>query len=210
MGNSGSWLGEGSTDSTEVAHYYDEWAESYNSSLAEWEYVAPQRAAELLKKHTPLTGTVLDAGCGTGLTGEALKRVGFDDLVGSDISPTSVEKARSTGCYRDVAVVDMQELPLPFADDGFAAVNCVGVLTYIDAREQLMREFARITKSDGVLAFTHRSDLAADGSFQGMLDGLEQEGLIEKIAVSEPAPYLPKNEDFADKILVIYYLYRVR
>ena len=204
-----SWLEKGSTDSDEVARYYDEWAATYNQSLEEWEYTAPEHAAGMLKKYSEHRGPVLDAGCGTGLTGAALRRAGFQPLVGTDISPASVEQARAASLYDEVTVVDLQQLPLPFGDDQFSAVNCVGVLTYIDKREELLREFARVTRPGGLLAFTHRSDLAREQNFQHLLDTLETGGLFKKIEVSEPSPYLPGNEEFADAILVIYYLYSV-
>ena len=56
MAKSDSWLGDGSTDSAEVARYYDEWAPTYDNSLEEWEYKAPEYAAGLLTKHLDRTG----------------------------------------------------------------------------------------------------------------------------------------------------------
>ena len=70
------WLVSGSTSIEEVRGYYDDQAPTYDSTLAGWGYDAPWRVAELLTGS--LTGggsspTVLDAGCGTGLAGQALR-----------------------------------------------------------------------------------------------------------------------------------------
>ena len=72
-----SWLVEGTTDSREVAGYYDSWAKKYNDDLEEWDYRAPAYASKLLEQYVPRNHTILDAGCGTGLTGKALKIAGY-------------------------------------------------------------------------------------------------------------------------------------
>lgn len=205
-----TWLGQGSTNSREVATYYDQWAPTYETSLDQWTYRAPQYAAHLLAAHSICQGTIFDAGCGTGLTGKALQKEGFETIIGTDISPASIEQAKHSGAYTTVQVLDLQQFPLPFADNTFSAVNCVGVLTYIEALQELLREFIRVTVPDGMVVFTHRDDLLHQQNFTGILNTLETEQLWGKIFVSKPEPYLPGNEEFADKIHVMYFAYRVR
>ncbi|MBM9537801.1 class I SAM-dependent DNA methyltransferase [Desulfobulbus alkaliphilus] len=205
-----TWLGQGSTDSREVATYYDEWAPTYEASLDQWTYRAPQYAARLLATHSLCQGPVFDAGCGTGLTGRALKNEGFESIIGTDISSASIEQAMQTGVYTSVQTLDLQQLPLPFTDNMFAAVNCVGVLTYIEALRELLHEFVRVTVPNGLVVFTHRDDLLYQQNFPRILDALEAEGLWGKVFVSEPELYLPGNEEFADRIRVVYFVYRVR
>jgi predicted TPR repeat methyltransferase len=73
------WAGKPSTSTSEVMRQYDEFASTYDETLlTQWGYQAPAMAAELLARHMPLQSTVLDAGCGTGLTGHELHRVGFE------------------------------------------------------------------------------------------------------------------------------------
>jgi predicted TPR repeat methyltransferase len=205
-----TWLGQGSTNSKEVATYYDQWAPTYETSLDQWTYRAPQYAAHLLAAHSICQGTVFDAGCGTGLTGKALQKEGFETIIGTDISAASIEQAKQSGVYTTVQVLDLQQFPLPFADNTFSAVNCVGVLTYIEALQELLREFIRVTVPNGLIVFTHRDDLLHQQNFTRILDTLETEKLWEKVFLSEPEPYLPGNEEFADKIRVMYFAYRVR
>ena len=70
------WLKQGSTSSAEVRQSYEDWAGSYDNDLLDWDYRAPLESASLLKSSIPVSSTILDAGCGTGLVGAALKQVG--------------------------------------------------------------------------------------------------------------------------------------
>ena len=80
----------------ELADVYSEWAASYDSDLVgEMEYRAPAAAADLL--HASLAGKtvrILDAGCGTGLVGEALTGLGYQNLTGADYWTDMLEHAR--------------------------------------------------------------------------------------------------------------------
>ena len=64
------WAGKPSTDSAEVMQQYDEMAPTYDDTLLnDWGYQAPAVAADLLARYVDLKSTILDVGCGTGLTG---------------------------------------------------------------------------------------------------------------------------------------------
>lgn len=207
QGNPG-WLAQGSTDSEEVAKYYDDWAEGYDASLMEWGYDAPIRAAELLSQRVSLSSRVLDAGCGTGLTGRALHRAGFKRIDGMDISEHSLRLADRTGAYDHLFHHDLQQ-KLPLEDDTYDALQCIGVLTYIAEAAALLREFCRVVRRDGILLFSQRDDLYEARDFPAMLAAFEREGILEVLETTEPQPYLPHNEDFGDSTLVIFTVCRV-
>jgi len=136
------WAGKPSTDSAEVMQQYDEMAPTYDATLLQdWGYRAPAVAAELLARYVGLDSTVLDVGCGTGLTGAELKRVGFTSLQGTDISQPSLQAAANKNVYESLVRANLME-PLPFADDSFHAALCVGVLSYITG-DGLFRELCR-------------------------------------------------------------------
>ena len=109
-----SWLKEASTISEDVAAYYDDWAGKYNEDLNSWEYQAPVEAAKLLKKFMPESGKILDAGCGTGLTGNALRDMGYKDITGIDISEKSILLAQKTGAYSRLEQFDLQKTTFSF------------------------------------------------------------------------------------------------
>ncbi|MEE8302716.1 MAG: class I SAM-dependent methyltransferase [Candidatus Tectomicrobia bacterium] len=205
-----SWLNELSIDSQEISKYYDGWAEDYDQTLAQWNYQSPLVAADLLKQQVSLEAPILDAGCGTGLSGQALKAAGYRHIIGADISQSSLDIAAQSGAYERLMQVNMQHLPLPFESNAFAGVVCVGVLTYLPDTGELMREFCRVVRPGGLVVFTQRNDLFRERDFPGVLQGLEDEGVWEKISVSEPKLYLPGNEEFSDKIKVIYSVFRRR
>ena len=94
----GDWLHQGTSDAREVAHRYDEWAQSYDDDLASWSYRAPTVVAETVMTRLPAAESALDVGCGTGLVGRALRARGFAGrILGLDISPASLEIAEQSG-----------------------------------------------------------------------------------------------------------------
>ena len=206
--NDHSWLTKLSTDSQETAAYYDAWAENYNENLAQWNYQSPTIVATMLRREVPANDHVLDAGCGTGLSGKALHAAGFRRVTGIDISQASLDVAAQAGVYERLLQVNMQQTPLPLQTNEFAAVQCVGVLTYVPDTAAILREFCRVVRPGGLVAFTQREDLFKERDVAGAMRTLADEGLLARLSVSEPQDYLPGNVDYADTIKVIYCLCR--
>lgn len=203
------WLVDGGEDVGEIAEKYDDWATTYDDELDSWSYQAPEIAAALAIAHGTDLDPILDAGCGTGRVGRALRRLGFEGgLYGGDASPASLDVARDAGGYDDLSVIDLQE-DLDWADDQFGAVTCVGVMTYVPDVEACWREFARVARSGAVIVVTQRDDIWDDRETQAAIDAIESDGLWTPIAVTEPRPYLPTNADFGDDITVRYVIARV-
>ncbi|MBP5856175.1 methyltransferase domain-containing protein [Marivibrio halodurans] len=188
-------LKDGSTDSASVETYYDDWAGSYNDTLATWDYRAPDEAAERLAPHLSAGSAILDVGCGTGLFAKALKARLDCVLDGVDISADSLAIAEGSGLYRRVTRHDLQKTPLPAADDSMDAAASIGVMTYIEAPEALLRDLCRIVRPGGAILFTHRVDLWEKQDFQTILDRIATDGLWRAPTVSAPRPYLPNNEE---------------
>lgn len=191
-------------ESSQVAEYYDHWATGYNESLAQWNYDAPQQVASILRSELSIESTILDAGCGTGLSGRALSAAGFTTIDGIDVSPQSLKVADNAGVYQTVRMMDMQHFPLAISSSQYDGLICVGVLTYLPDSAGTLREFSRIVRSGGILVLTQRTDLFVEREFESVLAELSQEGVIESVRISEPCPYLPANKEFSDKILVHY------
>jgi predicted TPR repeat methyltransferase len=209
------WLVRGSTAPDDVRRYYDELAVSYDTTLASWGYRAPARIAALtLAALEPLDGgsdlSILDAGCGTGLAGQALRDAGYaGSLFGVDLSPPSVALARERGIYDEVAVGDLQR-PLPYGADRFDAVVCVGVLTYVPDVAGVGSEFCRVVRPGGVVALTQRDDVWRERDSANVLHEFERAGRWAVFHLSPPCSYLPGNADFGDTIGVRYLAARVR
>jgi predicted TPR repeat methyltransferase len=197
------WLKQGSTSSAEVGEIYDGWAAEYEETLAQWDYRAPVQAAALLRAAVPDGAALLDVGCGTGLTGAALRATGFTGpLDGIDLSPASLKEAEKHGVYRRLTAMDLQSLPLPLTEDVYQAVICVGVLTYIPDGEGVLREFARLVAPGGQILITQREDLYRERGYAALFDALAD--VVGDVAITGPLPYLPDNPDFGTAIGVVY------
>ncbi len=204
------WGKGASTDSTTVESDYDTFAETgtYDQTFDEWGYVGPQTAAAILLNYVPVTSRILDAACGSGLTGTALHDLGYRHTVGIDIAAGLLALAEQTGAYEEVRRVDMQAFPLPFDDGEFDAVNFIGALTYFETNE-ILRELCRLVRSGGHVVFSHRDDIMRDQRYGEQLDDLERDGLWKWTFGTEPMPYLPLHPEYGTEIKVQYFVYEV-
>ena len=115
----------GVTGAAETRALYDAWSDSYEAEIGRNGYATPERCARALAAHMPdKTPPVLDFGCGTGLSGLALRLAGFDTIDGRDLSPGMLARARDKGVYRDLRVIGPEE-DMP---GGYAAIAAIGVV----------------------------------------------------------------------------------
>jgi len=199
-----------SVDSTTVQRDYDTFAETgtYDDTFDEWGYVGPETAAAILRNYVPIESRILDAACGSGLTGTALKNLGYENIEGIDVSPGVLALAEQTGAYQKVGQVDMQSFPLPFEDGEFDAVNFIGALTYFETN-QVLREMCRIVRSGGHVVFSQRDDIMRDQNYGEQLKQLERDGIWSRTFGTEPMPYLPHHPEYGTDIEVQYFVYEV-
>jgi predicted TPR repeat methyltransferase len=170
----------------ESGELYDSWAEDYERSVASWGYTTPAVAAGLFGRYVkPEGGPVLDAGAGTGITGEILALLGYEDIVGIDVSPKMLELARRKGAYRELHEMELGgRLDLP--SDAFSAVVSTGVFTAGHAPPESFDDLIRVTKPGGHMIFSVRTDVYEDSGFKGKQEALEREGRWQLVEVSEP------------------------
>ncbi len=141
----------------------------------------------------PKQARILDAGAGTGLVGEILANIGYNNLVAMDLSQGMLEEARKKNVYREFHQMVMGE-PLDFATDSFDAVISVGVLTVAHAPASSFDELVRTTKPGGYIAFSLRPDVYENSGFKEKQTALESEGKWKLVEVSEKFQPLPKGE----------------
>ncbi len=197
-------LADISRKSKDVAQYYDDWVEKYETQITGWGYHAPEVATGRLVERLPPPAVILDVGCGTGLTGAALRSAGYDAIDGVDVSQQSLKVAAATGHYRSTDHADFQALPTAIEENGYDGLLCVGVLTYLPDVEAVLRECARIVRPGGWMVMTEREDLFMELGVQTILDKLLAEGVFAEALVSEPCPYLPTHQQFRDKLGIFY------
>lgn len=196
-----------STDT--IGAYYDRWANAYDQDLAAFGYRAPQWVAErIVAEGVPRDAAILDAGCGTGLTGQALHSLNYAHITGADISAESLTLARAKNCYETLERQDLDQ-PLDFEDNSFDAITCVGTLTYVKNPLALMTSFCRIGRPGAVVIFTQRDD-CYDDAFKAALDELVSSGHWSRRAHTGPHAYLPEHPEYGADRSIYLDVYEVR
>ena len=75
------------TEPEAVRAFYEDKARSYDESIEDVGYVAPQVTASLFAHYVnEADAKIIDLGCGTGLAGLALAKLGFSQLIGADVA----------------------------------------------------------------------------------------------------------------------------
>ena len=96
---------------------------------------------------------VLDVGCGAGATASTLAKTYGCRVVGVDLRESmvalSAERARKQGVANlvEFRLADAQDLP--FDDATFDAVLCESVATFVEDKQRVVDEFARVVKPGG-------------------------------------------------------------
>jgi len=196
-------------DPEQVAALYDRWAEAdYDADLAAWNYEAPARAAAIVAQSMAgRTNTrILDAGCGTGLVGAALRQLDAGDhavrIVGGDFSPASTDAARRCGAYDEVVHLDLNRR-LDFPDASFDAAVSVGVFSYLTDSRGTIDELLRVVVPGATVVFTQRTDLWEARDFGSIIAAVADDQQCTA-HVSDVAPYLPGHSEFGDQIGIHY------
>ena len=159
-----------------VRDVFDGFAESFDEQLLNnLGYRAPEVLAEALMAVLPLPARqldVLDAGCGTGLCAPLL-REHARRLVGVDLSPGMVDKARARGGYD---ALEVAELTAWLADhsDAFDLVMSADTLVYFGELMPVLSATAAALRPGGWIGFTleaiegedDRAELASSGRYR--------------------------------------------
>ncbi|WP_420863546.1 class I SAM-dependent DNA methyltransferase [Algirhabdus cladophorae] len=103
---------------------YSDWSKSYDQEVSDNGYVTHNRIAEALAKVVPSNVRLLDFGCGTGLSGLALRAAGFEQIDGCDISQDMLEQAKHKNAHDNLAVVEPGYVPTGY--DAIAAIGVIG------------------------------------------------------------------------------------
>lgn len=149
--------------------FYRDWSESYDTDIAERGYAAPARIARALAEFVPDRSLpLLDLGCGTGVSGAALRDAGFAVIDGADFCAAMLERAAARQVYRALHVTDPAE-PLPFAPGTYAAVAATGVLTPGHAPPGTIDRVLAILPPGGIFAFSLNDHALADAGYEGRI-----------------------------------------
>src|SRR3954452_13899245 len=121
---------------------------------------------------------VLDIGCGVGDRAADFARIVGDggSVVGTDLSHAMIHTSKSrhstSGLPLEFHVADA--LNQPFSDESFDRIRTERVLLYIKEIPEVLREFRRLLKDDGIL-------VVADVDFDAMVIAHKDKRLTRKI-----------------------------
>ena len=159
----------------ELAAAYAAWAATYDGETASLGYSLPFAIVGWVARYVPAgEGPLLDAGCGTGLSGPSLQALGYDDIAGLDLSQDMLRIAGSRGAYHELKQAALGG-PLPWPDGHFRAFFSTGVFTISHAPASGLHELARITRSGGHAIFTVRDQVLDSGGFRDIFAELERQ-----------------------------------
>ncbi|KAL8770735.1 MAG: hypothetical protein Q9209_003602 [Squamulea sp. 1 TL-2023] len=166
---------------------YDRWAKTYDIDVrhAGVDYVAPTVTAEaVVAANGNIAGSILDAGCGTGLVGVALSQAGAKNIDGIDISSGMLDVARRTGIYKDLSVVDMSVV-IDKRDQSYDVITCVGTFTEAHVSPiPAFRELVRIVKRDGLVVATVSDDVWVSGGYKAEVERLGAVGAVDILSTA--------------------------
>lgn len=152
----------GPRDAASTRQLYDDWAPSYEAELGQNSYATPIRCADALARFAKdRSAPVLDFGCGTGLSGLALKEAGFETLDGVDLSADMLKHAAAKDIYRRIAQIEPGK-GLDHTPGDYAAIAAIGVIgagaAPIGTFDMLMKGLGR----GGLLVFSFNDHALAD------------------------------------------------
>jgi predicted TPR repeat methyltransferase len=151
-----------------ITKLYERFAEFYETNMVtDLEYQGPERLAEALQSElgdaSDARFDVLELGVGTGLAGRHL-RPRAKRLVGIDLSPEMLERARKTGFYDALDVAEITAwLARPEMTSYDLIVACDTLIYFGDLRQVLVPA-AKHLRSGGTMAFT--VERAGEGTFK--------------------------------------------
>lgn len=193
-------------DAARIKDFYREWSRSYDDDVAGEGYRAPEITASLARlvqlswlRIKRADTQIIDAGCGTGLAGIALRNAGFVQVDGFDIAPAMTEKAEQTGAYRRL----LADIDLNADDPGlgefaetYDIVTCAGVFTLGHVAPEGLRHLFSLARPGGFIIVSTREDYLKKTDFRGHAKHVEEGGQAALVITLPEASYV--GDDQAD------------
>ena len=168
---------------------YAVWADTYESDFTvPKRYVYDRNAAELLCQGFSGSEPVLDAGCGTGLVGEQLRRLGVTVVDGLDISPEMLAKTRSktapdgSPVYRQLIEADLTG-PIDIASDTYAGLVSAGTFTHGHVGPDGIAELLRVARPGARCVIGVNSSIFDADGFRDRFERYAADGVIDGLDV---------------------------
>ncbi len=145
-----------------ITELFDQYADYYDLHVKEkLHYKVPgllRNAIGRCRSPQSPAGRILDLGCGTGLCGVYFRDLAIE-LIGVDLSPKMVEKAKALGAYESVVVADIQDYlnDLKINNSAFQPFDLIvagDVLVYLGNLENIFQGITAALRPKGRFVFT--------------------------------------------------------
>ena len=158
--------GEGTPDRASDAYVetvFDNFAASFDTTLARLHYCAPDLVTRALRQVLPAADRQLDiadVGCGTGQCGPLLQPWARR-LVGCDLSAAMMVRARARGVYDELQKAELTAF-LDGHPDGFDVVVSADTFIYFGDLRSVARSMRRAIRAGGHVAFSLEAMAASE------------------------------------------------
>ncbi len=170
--------------------HYQKWAATYEAEVAEQGYATPDRVAQALWSQKPESQTpVLDYGCGTGLSGVALRNAGFEVIDGMDPTANMLAVAKTKGVYRTLSSFEITD-PAPLTNGAYTAITAIGVIGAGAAPPETLDMLMYALPKGGMLSFSFNDHTLADHTYTARLNDWLDMGAA-RLLFREHGPHLP-------------------
>ncbi len=189
---------ERSVDETQKV--YIDWAASYDADLAARGYHTPRRIAEALAAHLEDDSRpILDFGCGTGLSGKALRAAGLARLHGTDINEAMLAEAAPKGIYEKLW--QSQPGALSAAPGTYRAITATGVISLGAAPASTMETLIDALAAGDLLAMSFNDPTLDHGGYDAHLQTHLDAGRVALIFRAH-GPHLDENDMGSDVLIL--------
>lgn len=174
-------------DQEQLVDRYDQAANVYDEAMSDdvgW--TGHIELAKVVGRYVKPSAKLMDAGAGTGMLGDQLAALGFDNMDANDLSPGMLSRAASKNIYRNCKVAELGA-DIDYNDDSYDAVAVCGVFTPNHAPASALNELVRVTKSGGLVLFTLRAD-ETPVDFEPQMETLTSARAWELVEACEPFP----------------------
>lgn len=178
---------------------YRDWAATYDADVGARGYHTPMRLAQALKPYLEPDALILDFGCGTGLSGAAMRASGYTRLHGTDITPEMLDQADAKGIYEKLWLGTPGDPPAQ--PNSYAAIIATGVVSLGAAPPETLDLLVQALGPGGLVALSFNDPTLEDGRYESQLQEQVANGAVE-ILFRENGPHLDDMNMGSDVIVL--------
>ena len=128
-----------SQSTEELKDKYDTWANNYDTDVKkDWSFMPVVIAKTLSKLLPDKQCSILDAGAGTGLVGEALAKEGYTNLTAVDLSEQMLAIAKEKQVYQNLFQSNLENPAIFNNSVQFDVIITAGVFAYAHAGVEVL------------------------------------------------------------------------